>query len=155
MVLVDGAPESGPPIDVLRRVTDLGRVAPVDDLPPFCGGAMGYLGYDAVRLVEAIPASGRDEGGLPDAWFGLYDSVVALDRARQRLQLVVLARIDGEPEAAWRAALVAGRKPPRGADFGCRGAAAAHAADAGWRCLVGVAVDPVRRRLSCGGGDGA
>jgi len=104
-VLVDGVPQDGEPIDVLRRVTDLGRVAPVDDLPPFCGGAMGYLGYDAVRLVEAIPASGRDEGGLPDAWFGLYDSVVALDRARQRLQLVVLARIEGDPEAAWTTAM--------------------------------------------------
>jgi len=104
-VLVDGAPIEGPPIDVLRRVTDLGRVAPVDDLPPFFGGAMGYLGYDAVRLVEAIPASGRDEGGLPDAWFGLSDSVVALDRARQRLQLVVVARIEDDPEFAWRNAL--------------------------------------------------
>ena len=104
-VLVDGVPEEGPPVEVLRRVTDLGRVAPVDDLPPFCGGAMGYLGYDAVRLVEAIPASGRDEDGLPDAWFGLYDSVVALDRARQRLQLVVLARIEGDPEKAWKTAL--------------------------------------------------
>ena len=104
-VMVDGVPEEGAPVEVMRRVTDLGRVAPVDDLPPFCGGAMGYLGYDAVRLVEAIPATGRDEGGLPDAWFGLYDSVVALDRARQRLQLVVLARIEGDSEAAWNTAL--------------------------------------------------
>jgi anthranilate synthase component 1 len=104
-VLVDGVPEPGDPIPVLRRVTDLGRVAELDDLPPFSGGAMGYLGYDAVRLVEEIPASGRDEGGLPDAWFGLYDSVVASDRARQRLQLVVLARVGGDPEAAWRLAV--------------------------------------------------
>ena len=104
-VMVDGVPEEGPPIEALRRVTDLGRVASLDDLPPFCGGAMGYLGYDAVRLVEKIPASGRDEGGLPDAWFGLYDSVVALDRARQRLQVVVLARVEDDPEAAWMAAL--------------------------------------------------
>jgi anthranilate synthase component 1 len=102
-VLVDGAPEPGPAIDVLRRVTDLGRVAVIDDLPPFSGGAMGYLGYDAVRLVEAIPETGRDEGGLPDGWFGLYDGVVALDRARQRLQLVVLSRIEDDPDAAWAA----------------------------------------------------
>ncbi len=104
-VLVDGVAEDGEPIEILRRVTDLGRVARVDDLPPFVGGAMGYLGYDAVRLIEAIPASGRDEGGLPDAWFGLYDSVVALDRARQRLQLVILARVGDDPEADWRDAL--------------------------------------------------
>ena len=100
-VLVDGAPEPGPPLEVLRRATDLGSVADLPDLPPFIGGAMGYLGYDAVRVVERVPDSGRDEGGLPDAWFGIFDGVVALDRARQRLQLVALARIDGDPERAW------------------------------------------------------
>jgi anthranilate synthase component 1 len=102
-VFVDGAPRPGDAVVELRRATDLGSVAPVEGLPPFAGGAMGYLGYDAVRLVEAIPSSGRDEGGLPDAWFGLYDGVVALDRVRQRLLLVVAARIDGDAEAAWSA----------------------------------------------------
>ncbi|MCP4657883.1 MAG: anthranilate synthase component I [bacterium] len=122
-VFVDGTPESGPPPEVLRRVTDWGKVAPVEDLPPFVGGAMGYLGYDAVRLVERIPDSGRDEGGLPQAWFGLYDGVVAVDRARQRLLLVAAARISGDPDAAWewagrrlrsmRHALQAGIERPR------------------------------------------
>ena len=102
---VDGRPEDGPPVEVLRRSTDLGKVAPVDELPPFIGGAMGYLGYDAVRLVEAIPATGRDEGGLPDAWFGLYDGVVALDRARQRLQLIVAAQAGEEPASTWESAV--------------------------------------------------
>ncbi len=101
IVFVDGTPREGPAVEQLRLATDIGRVAPVEGLPPFAGGAMGYVGYDAVRLVEDIPASGRDEGGLPDAWFGLYDGIVALDRARQRLMLVVAARIDGNAEAAW------------------------------------------------------
>jgi anthranilate synthase component 1 len=103
-VFVDGAPRSGRPIEELRRATDLGPVAPVEGLPPFAGGAMGYLGYDAVRLIEDIPATGCDEGGLPEAWFGLYDGVVALDRARQRLLLVVAAHVGGDPEAAWSSA---------------------------------------------------
>jgi anthranilate synthase component 1 len=101
VVFVDGAPREGPPVEQLRRATDFGSVAPVDGLPPFAGGAMGYLGYDAVRLVETIPSSGRDEGGLPEAWFGLYDGVVALDRARQRLLLIVVARPERDAEAAW------------------------------------------------------
>ena len=101
-VYVDGSPSPGAPLQELRRATDLGSVAPVDGLPPFSGGAMGYLGYDAIRLVEAIPSSGRDEGGLPDAWFGLYDGVVALDHVRQRLLLVAAARIDGDADRAWR-----------------------------------------------------
>jgi anthranilate synthase component 1 len=105
-VFVDGAPRPGPPVDMLRQATDLGEAAPVDELPPFAGGAVGYIGYDAVRVVERIPDSGRDEGGLPDAWFGLYDGVVAVDRVRQRLELVALARIDSDPEEAWSRALL-------------------------------------------------
>jgi len=100
-VFVNGAPRDSSPIEELRRATDFGSVAPVEGLPPFAGGAMGYLGYDAVRLVETIPSSGRDEGGLPDAWFGLYDGVVALDRARQRLLLVVAARVGEDAEESW------------------------------------------------------
>lgn len=122
-VMVDGAPVEGAPIQVLREATSCGSVAPVDGLPPFLGGAVGFLGYDAVRLVEQIPARGRDEGGLPEAWFGLYDGVVALDRARQTLLLVVAARVEGGAEAAWewarwrlgrlRRALLAGGDGPR------------------------------------------
>ena len=103
-VFVDGVPRDGTPIEELRVATDFGSVAPVEGLPPFAGGAMGYLGFDAVRLVEAIPSTGRDEGGLPDAWFGLYDGIVALDRARQRLLLVVAATIGDDPEEAWSVA---------------------------------------------------
>jgi anthranilate synthase component 1 len=104
-VYVDGAPVEGPPLEALRRATDLGSAAPIDDMPPFVGGAMGYLGYDAVRVVERIPDSGRDEGGLPEAWFGLYDGVVVSDRVRQRLNLAVLARIEGDADRAWDSAM--------------------------------------------------
>jgi anthranilate synthase component 1 len=122
-VFVDGAPVEGPPLEVLRRATHLGVAAPIEDLPPFVGGAMGYLGYDAVRVVERIPDSGRDEGGLPEAWFGLYDAVVVEDRVRQRLNLVVLARVGDDAEEAWlevlarlqslRSALQTGAEGPR------------------------------------------
>jgi len=103
-VFVDGSPRPGQPVEELRRATDLGSIAPVEGLPPFSGGAMGYLGYDAIRLVEAIPSSGRDEGGLPDAWFGLYDGIVALDHVSQRLLLVAATRIDGDVDRAWEEA---------------------------------------------------
>ncbi len=104
-ILVDGVPVPGPPVEGLRRATDLGAFAPVEDLPPFAGGALGYVSYDAVRIMEQIPDRGRDEGGLPDAWFGLYDGVIVLDRARQRLQLIALARVGSDPESAWKGAV--------------------------------------------------
>ncbi len=102
---VDGAPREGDPVRVLREAADWGTVAPVEGTPPFAGGALGYLGYDAVRLVEAIPDTGRDEDGLPEAWFGIYDAVVAVDHARQRLILTVATRPGNGPAAAWEAAM--------------------------------------------------
>ena len=67
-VFVDGAPRDGSPIEELRRATDFGSVAQVDGLPPFAGGAMGYLGYDAVRLVaEATRRAGLNRPRIRDA----------------------------------------------------------------------------------------
>jgi len=101
---VDGVPRAGEPLQVLRSESNWGAVAPVEGTPPFCGGAVGYLGYDAVRLVERIPDSCRDEDGLPEGWFGIYDAVVALDRARQRVILVMAVRGGRDPERAWAGA---------------------------------------------------
>jgi len=120
---VDGTLREGQPLQVLREATGWGRVAEVEGTPPFAGGAVGYLGYDAVRLVERIPDGCRDEDGLPEAWFGLYDGVVAVDRARQRLLLVAAARTADGAGAAWdramdrleslrRAVTAAGREIP-------------------------------------------
>ncbi len=86
----DGQEVAGPPLEVLRREL-LGRGrAPVEDLPPFADGAVGWLGYDAVRLVERLPDRLPDPLGVPQAWFGIYPAVAALDRVRQRLLLVAL-----------------------------------------------------------------
>ena len=59
-----------------------------DDLPPFTGGAVGYAGYDAVRRLERLPSTNPDPIGLPDAWFGIFDSVIAFDHVRHRLLFV-------------------------------------------------------------------
>ncbi|MDL2716949.1 MAG: anthranilate synthase component I family protein [Acidobacteriota bacterium] len=62
-----------------------------DDLPPFTGGAVGYVGYDAVRRLERIPEANPDPIGLPDAWFGIFDAVIAFDHVRHRLLFVTHA----------------------------------------------------------------
>jgi len=76
--------------------------APGDDLPPFTGGAVGYAGYDAVRWLERLPDSKPDPIGLPDAWFGLFDTIVAFDHVRHRLLYVTRAANGGEASARVR-----------------------------------------------------
>jgi len=104
-VEVDGAPREGAPLELLRELLVGAGRAPLDDLPPFAGGAVGFLGYDAVRLIERVPAHLPDPIGLPDAWFGVYPVIAALDRARQRLLLVTTVDAAEGVEAAYAQAI--------------------------------------------------
>jgi anthranilate synthase component I len=58
------------------------------------GGAVGYIGYDAVREVEDIPATGRDDLGMPDVVMTFPRHVVALDHARQVMTVVTNVTVD-------------------------------------------------------------
>ncbi len=74
-----------------------------EDDPPFTGGAVGYLGYDAVRRLERLPSKNPDPVGLPDAWFGVFPDVIAFDHVKHRL--LVLSRAAPGEETAVRARL--------------------------------------------------
>jgi anthranilate synthase component 1 len=69
--------------------------APAPGLPPFTGGAVGAIGYDAVRLIERIPDRHPREDGLPDALFHFHDTVAAFDHARHRILLIANVLLDG------------------------------------------------------------
>ena len=87
-VAVDGKPVPGEPVASLHRLL-VGPGRPqLEAFPPFVGGAVGYLAYDTVRYLERLPDRLPDPLALPEAWFGDYRVVAALDRVRQRLLLV-------------------------------------------------------------------
>ena len=71
--------------------TFLTRFRGVEDaaLPAFSGGAVGFFAYDSIRLLEdKIPEAGRDDYGLKDLDFGIYEAFVVFDHLKHRLQLV-------------------------------------------------------------------
>jgi anthranilate synthase component 1 len=113
VVSVNGSAVNAAPVQALREhLVGRGR-APVADLPPFCGGAVGWLGYDVVRLLEKLPTRLPDPLGVPDAWFGVYPAIAALDRVRQRLLLVATVRVGENPAAAYDGAREALRELER------------------------------------------
>lgn len=95
----------GDPLKLLE--TELAGYRPVElpGLPPFTGGAVGYLGYEFIHSIEpTVPLAAKDELGVPVMWFMLCDSVLAFDRAHQTLRLIVNAHIGNDPDAAYDAA---------------------------------------------------
>src|SRR6202162_4238054 len=73
------------PIAYLRQLTKRYQPVRVAGLPPLIGGAIGYFAYDMVRLIERIPASGRDDLNLDDSVMMFYLGLVAFDHVRHRV----------------------------------------------------------------------
>lgn len=55
---------------------------------PFIGGAVGYLGYDAVRSFESIPDDNMDELQVPDSSFNIYDTIICYDHFKNIVQII-------------------------------------------------------------------
>ena len=94
-----GSPE-GDPIAELRRLVSRYRPVRVPGLPPLIAGAIGYFSYDMVRLIEKIPASGRDELRLDDSVMMFYLGLVAFDHVRHRVWVIRNVFTDGPGSAA-------------------------------------------------------
>ena len=78
----------GDPLSAVRQLLAPFATAPVPGLPPFQGGAAGYLAYDWGRVLERLPESRYDDLGLPDAVLGIYDWVIAWDHRSSRAWLI-------------------------------------------------------------------
>ncbi|MBO8140976.1 MAG: anthranilate synthase component I [Firmicutes bacterium] len=94
--------------DPLKRLEELlsgYRVPGLPGLPRFFGGAVGYVGYDAVRFIERLPGGPRDELNTPDMAFLITDTVLVFDHVSRRIQVVVNQPVDGDPEGAYKRAV--------------------------------------------------
>ena len=59
-----------------------------ETLPPFLGGAVGYMGYDCVRYVEPVGAAKRDDLKIPDMLWMQTAMLSVFDHHRQELFVV-------------------------------------------------------------------
>ncbi|MEW6543158.1 MAG: anthranilate synthase component I family protein [Nitrospirota bacterium] len=90
----------GDPFDALASLLRASRMPRPEGLPPFFGGAVGYLSYDLIRRFEHLPERARDDLAAPDLSFGFYDLVAALDHRERTLHVMFappLGRLLGEP----------------------------------------------------------
>jgi anthranilate synthase component I len=80
------------------------KVPDLPALPRFCGGLVGYFGYDTVRAIEAKLAETKkpDPLGTPDILLTLSEEIAIVDNLSGKLTLVVFAE-PGFP-GAWKQA---------------------------------------------------
>lgn len=94
--------EADDPIAALQDEIKRFRAVQVHHLPRFCGGAVGYAAYDAVRYVEHLPDTPPDALGLPDLYFAFYDQMIVFDHLNKTILVICCARLDGKsPEDAY------------------------------------------------------
>ncbi len=105
---VETRKREGDVLDEVQRLMSGYKPVKHGDAPPFFGGAVGYVGYDAVRQFEpTVSESPEDDLGLPESIFFLADTMVIFDHKLRRLLVVANAMLDeaSSPEEAYAMAV--------------------------------------------------
>ena len=95
-------PEAGEaPLAFVRRLLE-GYSAPrLEELPPFHGGAVGFIGYDCVRELERLPGEPPDDLNLPDLALILSRTLVVFDHFAQKAFVIVNVPVGDNSDEAY------------------------------------------------------
>ncbi|HET9870118.1 MAG TPA: anthranilate synthase component I [bacterium] len=104
-----GKPSSAPtknPLADIQRLMGAVRQAPLLEAG-FLGGLVGYIGYDAVRYFERLPATKPDVLKIPDLYLMATDKLLLFDHLKRTLRVVVNVAVNPRvrPEKAYARAV--------------------------------------------------
>jgi len=93
------------PLPLIADELNRYKMVPVSGLPKFCGGAVGYLGYETVTRFEELPSPDRDPLGLPESLFMFVDTVLIFDHVTHKIKVLSHAHLDGDEDKAYQKAV--------------------------------------------------
>jgi anthranilate synthase component 1 len=84
------------------------RIAPLEGLPPFAGGAVGMFGYDLARSAEpTVGEPNPDEAGMPELAVMVTDVLLAFDHLRHEVTVLANVVAEGDTGRAYEEAAAA------------------------------------------------
>ena len=88
------------PLHELERLMANYRPVHVDHLPLFSGGAVGYIGFEAVTEFEpSVRRAKKDDLNVPDAYFFVTDTLLIFDHLERRIKILANAHISDPTHA--------------------------------------------------------
>ncbi len=93
------------PLSLLNQHLDYRGYVKTPGLPRFCGGAVGYLSYDAASRFEQFPSPKADPLCLPESLFMLVDSMLVFDHVAHKIMVVSHVCLAGDIEANYQKAV--------------------------------------------------
>jgi len=94
------------PLEIIEA--EMAKYQPIrlPGMPPFNGGAVGFVGHEYVHYVEpTIQTPDDDPLGVPILYYMITESVLIFDHVRQVLRICVNALTDDDPAAAYQNAV--------------------------------------------------
>ncbi|MCP3797682.1 anthranilate synthase component I [Allokutzneria sp. A3M-2-11 16] len=86
-----GLPRDGDPLVALRETMRLLHTDALPGMPPLTGGMVGYLGYDVVRRLEALPELAESDLEIPELVMLLAMDLAAMDHHEGTITLIANA----------------------------------------------------------------
>jgi anthranilate synthase component 1 len=94
-------PEHQTPLDGIRTLLRRYRWTGGEGLPPFSGGAVGYVGYDMVRFFERLPELAEDDLQTDDCCFMFPDVMLIFDHVQHKIRVLMNAVPGADPAGAY------------------------------------------------------
>jgi anthranilate synthase component 1 len=94
------------PLPLIEKEIAQFKIVPVDGLPRFSGGAVGYLAYEAATHFEKLPVPELDPLNLPEAIFMFTDTLLIFDHVTHKIKVVSHVRLNGNIEQSYQRAIL-------------------------------------------------
>ena len=94
---IETFPVQDDPLSVIENLMARYRLVRLPDMPPFTGGAVGFVGHEYVHHIEpTVPKPGKNPLDLPVLYYMITDSVIIFDHVRQIMRVCVNAHVEGD-----------------------------------------------------------